>query len=211
MNKNTLLFCAILCGLAIMGCSNDEFNLADTKLILVNRDITSKDKATNSIALNNKVGDGMAILEEIDFQEGTLTIDLKGENTPGRSFVGVAFNIQNDSTYEAVYFRPFNFQSKEDIRRAHSIQYISHPKNTWRYLRTNFEGKYEAEFGRQPSPEEWFSVAIQIDEKTVSVYDKENNKELLSIDRIERPTSTKIGLWTGFNSKGEFRNLRVEE
>ena len=125
--------------------------------------------------------------------------------------MGLAFNIQNDSTFEAIYFRPFNFQAEEKIRREHSVQYVFHPKNPWRYLRTNFEGQYEAEFPRQPSPDDWFSVRIAIDDKKVKVYDKESKTELLAIDRLSEQMSDKIALWVGHNSKGEFRNLKIRD
>lgn len=174
-----------------------------------NRDIVSVNSDPNTIALNNKKGDGIAIIKNLEFDQGTIEVELKGENNPGRSFVGIAFNIQNDSTYEAVYFRPFNFKSDEKIRREHSVQYIFHPKHTWRFLRTNNEGQYESEYPRQPSPDDWFGVQVKIDDKRVYVYDKKTNTELLSIERLSPQVSDRIGLWTGFNSKGEFRNLEI--
>ena len=195
--------------LAIIGCSTKLANLTEGNLKLVNREILSIDKSTNSISLNAKRGDGLAIIEDLDFESGTIELDLKGENIRGKSFIGFAFNIQNDSTYEAIYFRPFNFQSEKLISRQHSIQYISHPKNTWRFLRTNFEGQYEAEYGRQPAPEKWFTVRIEIEDEMVTVYDKISNSKLMSVQRLEKRLSNKIGLWTGFNSKGVFRNLRI--
>lgn len=196
--------------LILMGCSKNLINLADSELKVVNRTITSMDKATNTITLNGQPGGGLAIIKTVDFEVGTIEIDLKGENTPGRSFVGVAFNIQNDSTYEAVYFRPFNFQSTEKIRRAHSVQYISHPKHDWNFLRTNHEGQFEGAYERQPSPDDWFSIKLKIEKESISVYDTGSGQELLSVKRLTNPISKKIGLWTGHNSKGAFRNLRIK-
>jgi len=56
-------------------------------------------------------------------------------------------------------------------------------------------------------PDDWFG--IKINDKSVYVYDNSSNKELLSIERLEEQKSDKIGLWTGNNSKGEFRNLKI--
>lgn len=198
-----------LLAVTLINCSSKKVYLTSDNLDVRNRDIVSINNNPNTIALNNKKGDGIAIIKNLEFDKGIIELELKGENNPGRSFVGIAFNIQNDSTYEAVYFRPFNFKSDEKIRREHAVQYIFHPKHTWRFLRTNYEGQYESEYPRQPSPDDWFRVQVKIDDKKVYVYDKETNTELLSIERLSPQVSNKIGLWTGFNSKGEFRNLKI--
>ena len=211
MNKKILAITIPIIILSLTSCATKLIKLTDSKLNVVNREISGSDEASNSLTLNNKQGAGLAIIEDINFETGTIELDLKGENTPGRSFVGIAFNIQNDSTYEAIYFRPFNFQAKEQIRRDHSVQYISLPKHDWRLLRTNNEGQFEAEFGRQPSPEDWFKIKIKIEKERVVVYDKETDKELLAVKRLVKPISNKIALWTGNNSKGAFRNLSIKQ
>lgn len=193
-----------------ISCSENKIDFNKGNLELINRAVIASDEeVSNTLVLNNKVGDGIAVLKNENFDVGTIELELKGENNPGKSFVGVAFNIQNDSTYEAIYFRPFNFKSAELERREHSVQYISHPKNTWKFLRTNHEGLYEAEYLNPPSPDDWFAITVKIDKGKVYVYDRKSNTELLSIQRLEKLVSDKIGLWTGNNSKGEFRNMRI--
>ena len=211
MKKEVLILVAIFMILTLMGCSSKIIHLANDNLDVRNRDIVSINNATNTLVLNREIGDGIAIIKDLEFDEGIIELELKGENNPGKSFVGIAFNIQNDSTYEAVYFRPFNFKSDKKIRREHSVQYIYHPKHSWRFLRTNFKGQFEAEYPRQPSPEDWFIIEVKIDDKKVYVYDKKTNTELLSIKRLTHQVSNKIGLWTGYNSKGEFRNLKIKK
>ena len=209
MNRQIVLMTMALMGLTFGSCADGTIALTEENLEVINREIMVADTAENSVSLNDKPSDGLAIIKNINFDGGTIAIDIKGEDVQGKSFVGVAFNIVNDSTYEAVYFRPFNFRSNEQIRREHSVQYIYHPKNSWRYLRTNFEGQYEAEFPRQPHPDDWFSVQIKVDSKNVYVYDTETNTELLIVERLATQTSDKLGLWTGFNSKGAFKNLKI--
>ena len=211
MKREILTLTIIILILSLMGCSKQIVHFEKNKLDVINRDIVSISDSKNSLTLNNKIGDGIAIIEDLKFDEGVIELELKGENNPGKSFVGIAFNIQNDTMYEVIYFRPFNFQSDERIRREHSVQYIYHPKYTWRFLRTNNEGQFESEYPRQPLPDEWFGVRIKIDNKKVYVYDQETNTELLSIDRLSKQASDRIGLWTGYNSKGEFRNLRIKK
>ena len=210
MNKQILEYTIIMLILLTMAsCSEKIVQLTKENLSTVNREIVAIDKNANTVILNNKVGDGMAMIKGVNFDIGTIELELKGENIQQKSFVGVAFNVQNDSSYEAVYFRPFNFQANEKIRREHSIQYIYHPKQNWRFLRTNFEGKYEAEFPRKPTPNDWFKILIKIDNKKVYVYDTESNTELLSVERLTEQVSNKIALWAGNDSKGEFRNLKI--
>lgn len=211
MKKHVLIFVVSFMILTLMGCASKTSYFTSDNLDVRNRDIISIDSVTNTLILNRKIGDGIAIIKDLEFDNGIIELELKGENNPGKSFVGIAFNIQNDSTYEAVYFRPFNFKSKEKIRREHSVQYIYHPKYSWRFLRTNYEGKFEAEYQSQPSPEDWFEIQVKIDDEKVYVYDKKTNTELLSIKRLTYQVSNKIGFWTGYNSKGEFRNLKIKE
>lgn len=194
----------------LTSCSEKEINFGRDNLELVNREIIATDeKEASMLTLNAKEGGGMAVIKNINFDIGTIALELKGENNPGKSFIGVAFNIQNDSTYEAIYFRPFNFKSDKSASREHSIQYISPPQHTWESLRTNHEGEYEAEYLNPPSPDEWFGIRVKIDNDNVYVYDKGSNTELLHVNRLEKQVSNKIGLWTGNNSKGVFKNMRI--
>src|SRR5258706_13242098 len=49
-------------------------------------------------------------LEGVTFTEGTIECDILGKSSPrGSNFPGIAFHGENNSTYECVYFRPFNF------------------------------------------------------------------------------------------------------
>ncbi len=209
MNIKTLSI--LFLSLFILSCTKNtiEIGFAEKNLKLVNRELIFIN--TKSLELNHKAGVGLAILKKIDFNKGAIDVELKGEDAPGRSFVGIAFNIQNDSTYEAVYFRPFNFQSEDKIRREHAIQYISHPKNTWKFLRTNFKGIYEAEFPRKPVPTEWFKIRIEIEDSSIQIIDLKTNTKLLSVERLENQKSDVIGLWTGNNSKGSFKNLMIQK
>lgn len=211
MKKEISIIAVSFITLIIMGCSSKIVHMTKNNLDVINRDILSINSANSTIVLNRKIGDGIAIIKNLKFDEGTIELELKGENNPGKSFVGIAFNIQNYSTYEAVYFRPFNFKSNEKIRREHSVQYIYHPKYSWRFLRTNFVGQFEADYPRQPSPDDWFAVQVKIDEENVYVYDKKTKTELLSVKRLIHQVSNKIGFWTGYNSKGEFRNLKTKK
>ena len=56
---------------------------------------------------------GMALVEGVRFTEGSIEVDLKGKGKAQRSFLGVAFAVADGKTFEAVYFRPFNFLAND--------------------------------------------------------------------------------------------------
>ncbi|MCP5063391.1 MAG: hypothetical protein GY936_13140 [Ignavibacteriae bacterium] len=196
----------------LVSCSTKQIVKLDVKNItLINREFDSiSNPGTGAISLDRKKSSGLAVLEDIDFKAGIIEVDILGENLQGKSFVGIAFNIQNDSTYEAVYFRPFNFLSDEKIRREHGMQYIYHSEYTWRKLRTDYEGVYEAEFIDPPSPDDWFTVIIKVSFSKVEVFHKKTNSTLMTVERLTETKTDKMGFWTGYGSKGSFRNLKVK-
>ena len=63
----------------------------------------------------NKKGSNtsMALLESLEFANGTIEVDLRGRGNEQASFLGVAFGVADGKTYEAVYFRPFRFQDDD--------------------------------------------------------------------------------------------------
>jgi len=116
----------------------DLSKIRDTNLwTLQNRELVQG----SAIHLNGKPGDGMLWLNASNFSNCTIDLDMKGKDENGKSFVGLAFHGLNDSTYDVIYFRPFNFKSKE--RNGHSVQYISHPNYTWFKLRKEHPEVYE--------------------------------------------------------------------
>jgi hypothetical protein len=175
------------------------------KVKTVNRSI-SKDSI---ISMNANKGDGLVIFENIAFKKGTIELDLLGQNLKGKSFVGFAFNIEDNATYEAVYFRPFNFLAKEATRKSHMLQYICQPKYTWRELRTTRTGEFENEIKTPPNPEDWFHVKIEVGEKKVSVYVNDSKTPDLVIERLRDIKTSKIGLWVGNGSSGKFKGLKI--
>ncbi|MFK7813350.1 MAG: hypothetical protein AB8B59_12730 [Maribacter sp.] len=192
-----------------MGCRAQK-SITPTKenVQIVNRELSFTGE---SLELDAAEGSGMVILNDVSFRTGTMQLDIKGENNPGRSFVGIAFNIQNDSTYEAIYFRPFNFESSEQIRREHGIQYIYTPDFDWRRLRTENEGEFEAEFINPPSPDEWFSILVTVENDKVIVKEADSGKLLMQTRRLSAASSEKFGFWVGNNSRGSFKNLRIQQ
>jgi len=209
--KSVLHLSIILCLTTIHSFGQEQVNLADKlqnkNIKAVNRTISIYGDQMDAVEMDAKDNDGLGIFEDIEFDTGTIEIDLLGENNPGKSFIGVAFNIQNDDTFEAIYFRPFNFVAEEQIRKDHMVQYIFHPEFTWRKLRDERTGEFEGEISGPPDPDDWFKAIIKITDHKVEVYVNEISEPVLSVDRLTSAKSNKIGIWTGFGSSGRFRNL----
>lgn len=160
------------------------------------------------IHMNAKKNDGVLWLNGSDFKNGTLELDIKGKDEQGKSFVGIAFHGLNDTTFDAVYFRPFNFKNPE--RNNHSVQYISMPANNWYVLRKAFPGKYENILTPVPEPvDDWFHAKVIIEYPHIKVYVNGSETASLEVDQISKHEHGQVGLWVGYGSEGWFRNLVI--
>lgn len=176
----------------------------------VNRHITVHDSANKKIVhLDAAEGDGVAWLKNSKFSTGIIEFDVKGKDVMQQSFVGFAFHGINDSSFDAVYFRPFNFQSPDAVRKRHSVQYICLPKYDWSYLRENFPGKYENVLTQSIQASHWFHVKIVVGVDKISAYVNNDDKPSLVVNPLSDYTTGKMGFWVGNGSDGDFTNLSV--
>ena len=174
-----------------------------------NRSSSAVPEKPNALRLDAREGAGVAWLVGSDFAHGTIEFDLRGADKPGQSFVGIAFRAADDSAYEAVYFRPFNFRNPDPVRAARAVQYISVPGNDWPTLREKFPGKYEAAISPVPDPDDWFHVRVVLSGRTISVFVNHAEKPCLVVDSLADRPSGQIGLWVGNGSSGDFANLKL--
>src|SRR5258708_2349745 len=118
-----------------------------------NRSVSSlSDGTKKGLRLSEHAGDGVAYLRGVEFGDGTIEFDVRGKDVQGQSFVGVAFHGVDSTTYDAIYFRPFNFRTPDPARHSHAVQYISHPTYTWQRLRTERPGVFEQPVSPAPYP-----------------------------------------------------------
>jgi hypothetical protein len=150
----------------------------------------------------------MALVDRSEFGEGTIEIDLKGNGNGQASFLGVAFSITDGKNYEAVYFRPFNFQTADAGHRAHAVQYVAWPEHTWEELRTRAPGVYESAVDPVPDPARWFHARIEVTQTKVSVFVDGAKKPCLVVDRLGSPRRGRVGLWVD-SQEGAFANLQI--
>lgn len=162
------------------------------------------------LKLSQDKGEGLVWLPESKFQNGILSVRMRGKNVVQQSFVGIAFNGQNDSTFEAVYCRPFNFLATDSVRKIHAIQYIAHPIYTWKKLREERNAEFEKEIINPPNPDSWFTLTIRVDSDTVSAFIDSNKTPSLVVKRLTKDSAGKIGLFVGDNSGGDFEIMEVK-
>jgi hypothetical protein len=151
---------------------------------------------------------GLALVGGLDFSEGTIEVDLRGNGEAEASFLGVAFDVADDKTFEAIYFRPFNFKREGDGYRAHAVQYVSWPEHTWEKLRQGHPGVYEATVSPVPDPSGWFHARVEVTRRTVRVWVDDGRAPSLVVDRLGTRARGRVGLWVD-SKRGAFRNLRV--
>ena len=162
------------------------------------------------VRLDAAPGDGIAWLQDKVFATGRITVEVQGADLQGQSFVGIAFHRASDQTFEAVYLRPFNFNSPDPARRAHSVQYISMPEYPWQLLREKYPAKYEAALADPVKADSWVRLTLEIQAHEVRVFVNDGAKPILSVVRLSNNVSGGVGLWVGNNSEGRFRNLVIE-
>ena len=169
------------------------------------------------LALRTEPVEQLAVIDGLSFGNGVIEVELAGVPDTSvfegaRAFVGVAFRLQNDlRTYDAFYLRPTNGRADDQVRRNHSVQYISHPSFTWFRLRTESPEKYESYVDLVPG--EWTAIRIEVHgtRATLSVHGQA--QPTLVVNDLKTGANAKgaIALWLDVGTRAHFRNLRVTQ
>lgn len=221
MNRRDFVISTFTCAVGLSSASRiagqkktiepDLAGLAEGKgLKVYNRSVSSlNDGAKKGVRLSENPGDGVAYLQGIEFTNGAIEFDVKGKDVPQQSFLGVALHGVDGTTYDAIYFRPFNFRTEDPARRSHAVQYISHPTYTWQKLRTEQPGKYEQAVNPTPDPNAWFHVRVVVASPKVSVFVDDAKEPSLAVNQLSDRKKGLVGLWVGNNSGGDFANFKI--
>jgi len=190
---------------------HDLAALAGAKgLTAFNRSVSSvTDGARKGARLSEAPGDGVAYVAGAEFSNGTIECDIKGKDVPQQSFVGVVFHGVDGTTYDAIYFRPFNFRTDDQARRIRAVQYVSHPAHPWDKLRAEQPGKYEKAVNPVPDPNGWFRARVVVASPKVTVFVDGGKEPCLVVDQLSDRKKGLVGLWVGNNSGGDFANLKI--
>jgi len=179
--------------------------LALDRLELFNRTATA---ANGEIQLNAATDAGLAWIKGVARTEGCLSLEVRGSNEFGRSFVGIAFRGLDKDTYDVVYVRPFRFRSEDPAEAAHGLQYMSMPDHPWPVLRERSPGVYESAIGSAPDPDHWVHLMVRFRAGRMQAFVNGAATPQLDLPLLTRGTGSRAALWVGNNSSGAFRNLR---
>lgn len=161
------------------------------------------------VALDSVPATGLVWIDDVTFETGRISFVVRGRDVQGASFVGLAFGGVNDSTYEAVYLRPFNFNADDSTRHAHGIQYISHPEHPWYVLREQYPGDFEHAVTPDPPADAWQTVRLDVTPDSVVAWVGEGDEADLSVRRLAPSRGNRVALWIGFGSPGDFSLVTV--
>ncbi len=211
-----MIVCIVAGNTIASGQATNQFDLAqlfkDNKLTVYNRDVTvEKGDGKNSLALSQDLGEGLVWINGVTFSTGTIEVDLKGQDVFQHSFLGIAFHAQDDSTFEAIYFRPFQFRSTDPVKQARAVQYISLPVYTWQKLREETPGIYENSVSPVPDPDNWFHLKMVVKEKEMLVFVNNAAIPSLLVPLLGKRNNGRIALYTADQSGGAFANLVIQK
>jgi len=186
--------------------------LREGQLSIVNREVNAVESAADQyIQVAENTNEGIIWLPLQNFKNGQIKIEMRGKNILQRSFIGLAFHGQNDTTYDAVYCRPFNFLATDSVRRIHAIQYVAHPAYTWKKLRDERNGIYEKGITDPPDPDGWFTMTLDIHDTLIKAYIAAAAQPSLVIEKLSKYLDGRIGIFIGAYSGGDFRTIYVSE
>jgi hypothetical protein len=167
-------------------------------------------KGKPALKVQSKQDDTVLPLDGIELTNGVIEFDALGQSGPrGSNFVGIAFRVVDAKTHDAVYFRPFNFRAEEAERKAHAVQYISHPKYRWQVLRQDKPGQYEKPIVPALDGDAWFHARIVAEKPKVSVYVNNAKEPSLVVEELSDRKGGGVGLWVGPGQGGYLANLKI--
>lgn len=166
---------------------------------------------------NNTTGPEVnhAKIKNLRFHNGTIELELAAKPlaTAGelaRGFVGIAFRMADDeSKFECIYLRPTNGRAEDQVRRNHSVQYVSYPDFPWQKLRKETPEKYESYVDLVAG--EWTKVRIEVQGDKARLYVHGATQPTLIVNDLKHgpDQAGAIGLWVGYGTDAHFANLVV--
>jgi hypothetical protein len=151
----------------------------------------------------------------VEFGDGVIEVEVAGSPRTemfedARGFVGIAFRLQPDlRTYDAFYLRPTNGRADDQVRRNHSVQYISHPDWPWARLRRETPEKYESYVDLVPGV--WTKMRIEVRGTEGRLYVHGQPQPTLIVKDLKTGAAARgaVALWLDASTDAHFRYLVV--
>lgn len=172
-------------------------------------------KAVKLVEAPDVQGDGqLCIIKGDQIKDGVIEVWVTGEPRTGaaaaaRGFVGLAFRVQGEGAkYEAFYLRPTNGRAEDQVRRNHSLQYVSHPDYPWQRLRKEFPEKYESYADLVPG--EWTRVKIMVEGRKARLYIHGAEQASLMVnDLFLGEEGGGVAFWVGPGTMAHFADYKL--
>jgi hypothetical protein len=158
-------------------------------------------------------GESMAIIKDFTFHNGVIEVDVAGAPSKAaadsaRGFIGLCFRMQAGSKFELIYVRPTNARAADQLRRNHTVQYVSAPDWPWERLRKETPGVYESYADMIPG--EWTHLRIVVHGTDASLYVGNATQPCLLIHDLKLgDVKGSVALWIGPGTEGYFRDLKI--
>jgi len=154
-----------------------------------------------------------AVLKDVVFRDGAIEVDVAGQPAAGagggaRGFIGIAFRIQGDGSYEYIYLRPTNGRADDQVRRNHSTQYSAHPDFPFSKSRQEAPEKYESYVDLEPGVWTKYRIEIEGPKARLFVHGVEQPCLIVNDMKLE-PREGGVALWVGPGTEGYFSNLKI--
>jgi hypothetical protein len=148
----------------------------------------------------------------VDFTDGTIELEVASTlatDAPAyaRGFIGVAFRIGADLSFEGLYLRPANSQVDDQIRRNHSAQYFSYPDFDFARLRREAPEKYESYVDVKLN--RWTYLKIDVRGDAARLYVNHAARPALIVTDLKHGAAQHggVGFWIESGTVGYFKHL----
>jgi hypothetical protein len=172
-------------------------------------------QSTSDPATGNPEKESIALLTGTDFKDGIIEAEIAGGPRQGatpdmRGFVGIAFRTQDHgSRFECFYVRFTNGRSDDQLRRNHSVQYISHPEFPWERLRKENPGVYESYTDLEAGA--WTRIKIVVSGAKARLYINGGDQPCLIVNDLKLGEAHgSVALWIGDDTDAYFSNLTIK-
>jgi hypothetical protein len=156
----------------------------------------------------------LALLDQAEFQDGTIQIDVAGAPRPGtppdsRGFIGISFRTGAHGEWsELFYLRPTNGRADDQLRRNHAVQYASHPDFPWYRLRKESPGVYESYADMEAGV--WITMRIEVTGTTARLYLNSASQPCLVVNDLKHGAGPgHIALWAHVETDAYFGPITV--
>ena len=161
-----------------------------------------------------KDGAMLAILDSPAFKDGTIQLDVAGAPRPNapadsRGFIGLSFRTGEHGEWsEVFYLRPTNGRADDQLRRNHSVQYVSDPEYPWYRLRKESPGVYESYADMEAGS--WTSLKIVVSGTTARLYVNGASQPCLIVNDLKHGAAPgRVALWAHVETDAYFGPVTV--